>query len=76
MLQQSEVHERTHRTCRLAPAAARTPQTIHSFIQVLRTPTRVPLVLCVQGLIRHFRSEMEDRIKFAHQERIAAAGAH
>ncbi|KAF6260857.1 NADH dehydrogenase flavo protein 1 [Scenedesmus sp. NREL 46B-D3] len=27
----------------------------------------------VQGLIRHFRHEMEDRIKYAHQERIAAA---
>jgi hypothetical protein len=27
----------------------------------------------VQGLIRHMRPEMEDRIKFAHQERIAAA---
>jgi len=27
----------------------------------------------VQGLIRHMRHEMEDRIKFAHQERIAAA---
>jgi NADH:ubiquinone oxidoreductase subunit F (NADH-binding) len=27
----------------------------------------------VQGLIRHFRGEMEDRIKFAHQERIAAS---
>ena len=27
----------------------------------------------VQGLIRHFRGEMEDRIKYAHQERLAAS---
>lgn len=32
-----------------------------------------PTPLPPQGLIRHMRHEMEDRIKFAHQQRIASA---